>query len=78
MLTGLKSSFACKYVFYRPEHNAKRGIHKIEFWSLEMQKWNIKLDRALKGDEKNGVICLVIIVISRVIIIKMSRTAIFL
>ena len=32
LLTGLKvSPFACKYVFYRPEHNAKREIHKTEF-----------------------------------------------
>ena len=32
MLTGLKmSSFACKYVFYRPEHNASRELHKTEF-----------------------------------------------
>ena len=32
MLTGLKvSSFAWKYVFYRTEHNAKRGLHKTEF-----------------------------------------------
>ena len=45
MLTDLKvSSFTCKYVFYRPEHNARRGIHKTEFWSLEMQKWNIATD----------------------------------
>ena len=28
MLTGLKvSSFTCKCVFYRPEHNAKEGPH---------------------------------------------------
>ena len=25
------SSFACKYVFYRPEHNTRRGLQKIEF-----------------------------------------------
>ena len=36
------------------------------------------MDRARKTDEKNGVICLVIMVISRVMIIKMSRMAIFL
>ena len=30
MLTGLKvPSLACKCVFYRPEHNAKRGPHGI-------------------------------------------------
>ena len=28
MLAGLNmSSLACKYVFYRPEHNAKGGPH---------------------------------------------------
>ena len=32
MLTGLKvSSFACKYVFYRPGHNVRRRLHKTEF-----------------------------------------------
>ena len=32
MLTGLKvSSLACKYIFYRPEHNAKGGPHGTEF-----------------------------------------------
>ena len=32
MLKGLKMSyFACKHVFYRPEHNAKGGPDGIEF-----------------------------------------------
>ena len=32
MLKGLKMSyFACKRVFYRPEHNAKGGPDGIEF-----------------------------------------------
>ena len=32
MLTDLKvSSSTCKYVCYRPEHNAKMGLHKTEF-----------------------------------------------
>ena len=39
MLTGLKTSFlACKYVRYRPEHNASEEPHVIEFEGLEMQK----------------------------------------
>ena len=25
------SSFACKYVFHRPEHNAKKGLHETDF-----------------------------------------------
>ena len=36
MLTGLKvSSLTCKFVFYRPELNAKAGAHRIEFASFE-------------------------------------------
>ena len=32
MLTGLiVSSLVCKCVFYRPEHNAKRRLYRIEF-----------------------------------------------
>ena len=37
---------------------------KLNFEGLEMQKWNIPTDRARRADEKNGVICLVIMVIS--------------
>ena len=40
-----------------------------------MQKVNITMDRVQKGDEKNGVICLVIMFNSRVIVIKMSKMA---
>ena len=36
------------------------------------------MDRAQRADEKNGVICLVIVVISRVMIIRMSIMAVFL
>ena len=41
MLTDLKvPSLACKYVFYRPEHNTKGGGDPMElnFEGLEMQK----------------------------------------
>ena len=32
MLKGLKfSSLACKYVFYRAEHNAKAVLYRTEF-----------------------------------------------
>ena len=37
MLAGLKvSSLTCKYVFYRPELNAKAGHHGIDF----CKPWN--------------------------------------
>ena len=32
MLTDLKVPFlACKFVFYRPEHNTKEGAHRTKF-----------------------------------------------
>ena len=38
MLAGLKvSSLASKYVFYRPEHNAKEDPMELNFKGLEMQ-----------------------------------------
>ena len=48
---------------------------------LEMQKFNIPTDKAQRVDEKNGVICLVCLVMMftpRVIVIKMSQMAQFL
>ena len=43
-----------------------------------MHKVNITTDRAQIGDEKNGVICLVIMFTSNVIVIKISKMADFL
>ena len=43
-----------------------------------MQKWNIQRDRAQRVDEKNGVICLVIMFAPGVTVIKMSKIAQFL
>ena len=57
MLTGLKvSSFACKCVFYRPEHNARveRDPMELNFEGLEMLKRNIPTDRAQIVDGKMG------------------------
>ena len=51
------------------------GLHWTE--GLEMQKWNISTDRAQRADEKNGVICLVIMFTPGVMVIKMSKIAHF-
>ena len=68
MVTNLKVSLLpCERVFYRPKHSG-RG---------EMQKWNMPTDRAQWIHEKNGVICLVFIITSRVMVIIMSRLAHF-
>ena len=76
-ITGLKvSSYACKCVFWRPEHNAKEELHGNEFECFEMQKWNILTERAQREDE-NGILCLVIMFTPGVIVIKMSKMALF-
>ena len=46
---------------------------EVNFEDLDMQKWNIPTDRAQKVDDKNGVICLLIMFTSRVTVIKMSK-----
>ena len=49
MLTGFKvSSLACKYVFYRPEFNAKRGPNEIEFLKVLKCKNEIFQQKKLK------------------------------
>ena len=40
-----------------------------------MQKWNISIDRAERVDEKNGVICLFIMFIPKVVVMAMSNMA---
>ena len=56
----------------------RRDSIKLNFEGLEMHKGNMPTDRARRADDKIVVICLVIMVISRVMIIKMSRMSIFL
>ena len=72
MLTVLKvSSLASKCVCYRPE-NKQRGIPtQLNFEGPEIQNGNMPADSIQIVDEKNRVICLVIIS-PRVMIIKMS------
>ena len=49
----------------------------MDFEGLGMQKLNIPMDRAQRVDEKNGVICLVIMFTPRVMLFKMSNIANF-
>ena len=46
---------------------------KLNFEGIKMQKWNIPTDRALRGDEENGFICLVIIFTSGVTVILIFK-----
>ena len=68
------SSLTYKCVFYRPEPNAKAETHWIEFWRSWSKTPN---DRAQWLDEKNGVICLVIMFTSSGMACKMSEMANF-
>ena len=51
---------------------------ELNFEGLQMQKWNIPMDRAWRGDQNNGAVCLFIMVIPRVMVIKMPKMAHFL
>ena len=82
MLTGLKaSSLPCKCVSNRPEHNAKEILiqfpMELNFEVLQMQRQNIPTDRVWSLDEKNGIICLVIMFTFRVMANKMSKNFVF-
>ena len=44
----------------------------LNFEDLEIEKWNISIEKVEKEYEKNGVICLVIVFTPGVIIITMS------
>ena len=46
---------------------------ELNFEDFEMQEWNITTDGASRVDEKNGVICLIIMFTLGLIVIKMSR-----
>ena len=51
---------------------------EVNFEGFGMQKRNIPTDRAQRVDEKNLIICLVIMYIYEVMVIKMSKMAHFL
>ena len=61
-------SLTFKCVFYRPERNAKSLAVVNVYEDLQMQKWNVPMDRAQRVDERNGVICLVFTVTIEVIL----------
>ena len=69
--TGLNvSSLARKYVFYIIQ---RKGPMEVNFEGLKMQKWYISMDKVQRIDEKNWVICLVIMFNPGVTVIKISK-----
>ena len=56
----------------------RKDLMELNFESIEMQNWNIPTEKAHRVDEKNGIICLVIMFNPRVMVIKTSKVAHFL
>ena len=50
---------------------------KLNFEGFEMQKRNVLMDIAQRVDEKNGVICLFMMLTHRVMVIRMSKMSQF-
>ena len=50
---------------------------EVDFENLEMQKWNIPMDRAQIVAAQNGVICTIIVFTPGDTVIKMSQMALF-
>ena len=50
---------------------------ELNFEGLEMQKGNIPTDRAQKVNEKNAVICLLIMFTPQFMVIKRSKNSLF-
>ena len=48
---------------------------ELNFEGLEMQTWNIPMDKVQRVDERSGVSCVFIMFTLRVIVIKMSKMA---
>ena len=62
-------------VYFTNQNIMERGSLEQNFEGLEMQKWNIPNDTAQRADEKNGVICLVIMFTPKSMVIKMPKLA---
>ena len=79
MLTVLKvSSLAC-YMYFTDQNIMQRGnSRELNFKGPQMQKWNIPTDRAQRENEKNWVICLIILFSLWVMVVEMLKMANFL
>ena len=73
MLTGLKL-FSLKCILQKRTLCISRTLLN---WVLKVLKWNKPKDRVQRVDERNGVICQIIMFTSRVMAFKMSEMANF-
>ena len=65
-------SFCPKLRYFTDQKGPKRGPHQNEFWLFSNTKVNVK-NREEKVDEKNGIVCLVLMFPSWVMVLKLSK-----
>ena len=65
-----------KLRYFTDKNGPKRGPHENEFWVISNEHY--KTVRSEKVDEKNGVICLVSMIPSWVMVLKLSKKSHFL
>ena len=65
-------------VYFTDQNIMQRGDPaELNFESIEMHKWYKPINRAVRVDEKSGVICVVIMFIPTVMVIKKSKLLFF-
>ena len=60
MLAGVKVYLWLLNVYFTDQNLMQKVWLVNVYQDLQMQKWNIPMDRAQRVDERNGVICLVV------------------
>ena len=63
--------------FANQKKSEKEGSMELNFEGLEIQKWNIPMDRAQERDKKNGIICIVILFTPNFLVMNTSKMALF-
>ena len=69
MLAGVKVYLWLLNVYFTDQNVMQKVWLVVNVYEdLQMQKWNVPMDRAQRADERNGVICLVVTVTIEVIL----------
>ena len=64
--------------YFTDQNGPKGGPQENAFWLFSITKMNVQTAKVEKTDEKNGVICLVFMLPSRVMVLKLSKKVDFL
>ena len=59
--------------YFTDQNGPKGGLQENAFWLFSITKMNVQTVKAEKTDEKNGVICLVFMLPSGVMVLKLSK-----